>query len=757
MEKEVIILVGSQGSGKTTEALSLFNKYSDIGVLRVSQDVMGRKGHYQAFTTALQENIPKIIVDRINHTIAQRKVYIDKAKANGYVTTIIDLTQSPKECFERIINRKNHPTIPNGDKELALKVLYQYYNSYQKPRWDEADNVNDLTTFNPNLLDLTETLKGIEYFITGDIHGCFDEFVDILIESKMTHIVSVGDIIDKGPKVREVYMFFRSNGNAYITMGNHENKMLRYLVGNKVNTTSLKETIKQTKDLDKVEFALFLMSMPKMIKIDNNYIFHAGINPNKHIENQTSETLLYARKFNPATGGFEDLPRSKYWHEYIDESNESKLFFGHHYHADINVAHNVYALDGHCVYGKELRAIKMPMLDPVIVKANKQYKNPEKSNSFIHPNIEPYEKLKLEGYLKRDEKDGLYLYKYTPKCVGEKNWNEFTRKARGIIFDKKTGELVARPFEKFFNLNEMPESSEGHLPREDYISYDKLDGSLGISYWNNGKFDIATQGSFTSEQAIEAVKIMKERGYYQKFMSNTYPWSRKLTFLFEIVYPENKVVCDYLGARDVFLIGAIDRETGKDYDIYGEELSNLVSYLGVPRSIRYPGSKLEELIQARKPISKDKEGWVIKYKSGLRVKLKGEEYLKIHRMIDKVNPIHFWENMEKGYISKDFLDKIPEEFRTESIQIINNLHKNYDKVKTYMLSEIDSMLRNIGLGNIKDKGYRKKVGLYLKKNNPTYGSAFFPYLLRKEDIVEAYIMKTIRPKGLGKRSKYEDF
>jgi hypothetical protein len=303
------------------------------------------------------------------------------------------------------MNRENHPTL-GQDKDLVLKVLYNQFKEYEKPTLDEADNVNDMSEFNPYCLDLTDKLfnekKGCydPYWIVGDAHGCFDEFIDLELEMnkdsksmKAITCISVGDLIDKGPDIALVLKHFINIPNYYACMGNHENKLLRHLMGNKVNTSSLKETIEQISDMDKYELALWLMTLPKIIKVGGNFIFHAGMNPTKSIMKQNRAALLYARKFNPHDGSFIDLPGSKYWHEYIDNANAehrySRRFFGHHYHSDVTVAYNTYALDGHCVYGKELRGMLMPERKLKTVKAKKQYKDPINSTSYYDDVLEP--------------------------------------------------------------------------------------------------------------------------------------------------------------------------------------------------------------------------------------------------------------------------------------------------------------------------------------------------------------------------------
>ena len=77
----------------------------------------------------------------------------------------------------------------------------------------------------------------------------------------------------------------------------------------------------------------------------------------------------------------------------------------------------------------------------------------------------------------------LTLFKYTQDCHIHDRWNEVNRQARGIIF-RTDGTVVARPFEKFFNMNERPESEAKNLPWKEGVEiYEKMDGSCGIGYF----------------------------------------------------------------------------------------------------------------------------------------------------------------------------------------------------------------------------------------------------------------------------------
>ena len=750
IKKECILLVGPPGAGKTVLALSLVAKYIDEGVVRISKEQQGTSGHIEKYKAAIKHGTPKIIIDNNNPNMYQRRRYIEFAKKNGYYVNIIDVTTDPTTCFHRVLTRKDNEVKSDQGKTAVLKELYAYYSQYNKPKKEEADNVEDRTDFNPNLLDLTDKLKGEKYFIVGDIHGCFNEFIKLLIEAKTHNVVSVGDLIDKGPKIRETLLFFMSNTNSYTCMGNHENKFLRYLIGNKVNTESLKETIEQTTSIDKYSLALFLMTMPKMIKEGNNYIFHGGINPFKDLEDQKSEDLMYGRHFNPENSELEETKESKYWHEYINNNNpkvrSTNRFFGHHYHSDIKVAHNTYALDGHCVYGKELRACLMPSKKIITYKAKTQYKNPINSTSFMPSHIEEYEKLVQYGHIAKNTLGpDIVSYKYTEKCKKESNWNEYTRKANNIIFNKKTGECLARSHDKFFDLNECVESELSIMPKDGYKLLDLLDGDLGVLYWYNGEPRVYAGGAFDSPASLKATEILKEKGYYNKLKSNIYPFSRSLTLIFEIIYPENKKVCDYLNITDLFLTGAIDRLTGYDYDIYGDELKSYLDYIGCSRVILYPDADLKEVVNSMSVVSKNKKGWVYRHHTGFKVKIKGDAYSKVKNAINYMDPISLWDSMVNGKISDEFLQDMPKDVSKTVMLAKNNLESRYSLEKQKMLFEIDLMFKDIGFGALSSKEYRIKIGTYLKNNTTSYGSMFFPYLLRKDNIIDAIISKKIKP------------
>jgi predicted phosphodiesterase len=70
----------------------------------------------------------------------------------------------------------------------------------------------------------------MQTLVIGDIHGCYDEFQELLNKAGLTEgdsIVSVGDCVDRGPETPAALRFFQEHPNALLIMGNHERKHVR--------------------------------------------------------------------------------------------------------------------------------------------------------------------------------------------------------------------------------------------------------------------------------------------------------------------------------------------------------------------------------------------------------------------------------------------------------------------------------------------------------------------------------------------------
>ena len=240
----------------------------------------------------------------------------------------------------------------------------------------------------------------------------------------------------------------------------------------------------------------------------------------------------------------------------------------------------------------------------------------------------------------------LVILNYTQTAQFEHIWNSATISCRGLIIDSE-GNIVARPFSKFFNIEEHDKKT---MPTGQIRVTDKLDGSLGILYPTKTGYAIATRGSFISEQAVHATRVYTER-YEEIFVPN-----KKWTYLFEIIYPKNRIVVDYNGLDDLILLGAVDNITGKTVPLTEAALN----WTG-PVVEELPYTTLQEALNA--PTRIGKEGLVLHFiDNDQRVKIKNEEYIRLHRIVTGVSERRIWEALSKGQDISPWLDAVPDEF-----------------------------------------------------------------------------------------------
>ena len=100
----------------------------------------------------------------------------------------------------------------------------------------------------------------------------------------------------------------------------------------------------------------------------------------------------------------------------------------------------------------------------------------------------------------------LRILNYTQKTQYESHWDEVTLNCRGLIIDSEY-KVIVQPFGKFFNYEEIENQRKIPLSGDYVYVQDKMDGSLGILFWYESEWIMATRGSFTSDQAIRGLEI----------------------------------------------------------------------------------------------------------------------------------------------------------------------------------------------------------------------------------------------------------
>ncbi|MDJ0380014.1 RNA ligase [Streptomyces sp. G-G2] len=235
----------------------------------------------------------------------------------------------------------------------------------------------------------------------------------------------------------------------------------------------------------------------------------------------------------------------------------------------------------------------------------------------------------------------LSIYTYTRVCQYERVWNRVTTRCRGLVADDATGEIVALPLPKFFNVGEHTAGQPyaPALPDEPFEVYEKVDGSLAVVFHYAGAWRAASKGSFISEQATWAQRLLDTK--------DTSALAPGVTYLAEVLYPQNRIVVDYGDRRDLVLLAAMGRD--------GTELplpDAAAAWRGIGSVVTvWPAMPLAELIALTESSTlpgggaatgTDAEGYVLRYASGVRAKAKIAEYVRLHKVLTGVTERDVW-------------------------------------------------------------------------------------------------------------------
>lgn len=318
----------------------------------------------------------------------------------------------------------------------------------------------------------------------------------------------------------------------------------------------------------------------------------------------------------------------------------------------------------------------------------------------------------------------LLIWNYSKTCGYEGAWDDITLQCRGLITDLD-GQIVARPFIKFFNIGEemCPVTDPVREPGFLEIT-EKMDGSLGIVYpWGDGTYAVATRGSFTSEQALHATEILRTR--YRRWAPPA-----GVTVLLEIIYPDNRIVLDYDGLDDLVYLAAINNVTGGDVDA-----ANI--WPGPARQTHLVS--LNELLhEIKNPIHDiNREGYVLVWPGrvpALRAKLKYESYVALHRVLTGLSTRVIYEALMTDTYD-DLFVIIPDEYRS-AVNIVAD-----DLVSAWLgVRQEAARLRSWVL----PMGSRREQAQWLIANKPEMASFVFSLLDGKS--IDQAAWRSVEPK-----------
>lgn len=326
----------------------------------------------------------------------------------------------------------------------------------------------------------------------------------------------------------------------------------------------------------------------------------------------------------------------------------------------------------------------------------------------------------------------LQILNYTNLAQYANEWTNAERVCRGLIVTK-AGEVIARGMPKFFNYGD-PHGPQ-FLPDDIGLLTVKEDGSLGIGWAYKGHVGIATRGSFISDQAKKATSMLTP---YQKELIQRAA-EREETTVFEIIYPDNRIVLEYGDREENILLGWVGNKDGKMSHKF--QLNNHFNTIA-------------ELL--KKPIKDDAEGYVVSVLGKGMFKLKGETYLNLHKLMFGLTEKAVWEMLQSHnvYERAVYVEKFPEitkQWVLRKMQYFSSRHS----VRVRLIHNItQTMYRDLALSS--DEEDRKRQALWLKAKFPLELGEVFAYIDGGDEKLYPLVWKKIKPAHKPYKANQED-
>ena len=206
--------------------------------------------------------------------------------------------------------------------------------------------------------------------VVGDIHGCYDELMALLEKAELgpdDHVVSVGDLITKGPKSKEVLELFMTDPRFSTVIGNHDLALRRKWNGEDIELKPAQKEVHRALKSEKDAYATYFNKLPFIIDLDTHLVVHAGLRPNVELYSQTTGDLTRLRTLGSDRESEVGTP---WYHVYYGDKT---VLFGHWPAPEPRRGKNAIGLDTGCVYGYNLTAYIIETEEFVSVKALKAY------------------------------------------------------------------------------------------------------------------------------------------------------------------------------------------------------------------------------------------------------------------------------------------------------------------------------------------------------------------------------------------------
>lgn len=572
--RTLVILRGSPASGKSTwveeQGLENYTLSADkIRLLVESPILVADKRHevisqendtyvWQLLFELLEKRMQRgefVVIDATHSRSTDFSRYDKLCERYRYRKYYVDFSDVPlEECKRRNAERAPYKRVP----ENVIEKMYARLETQSKTSgWKQIDRNNFWDEICMRILDFNKYKK---VHIFGDIHGCYEPLKEYFEKNPYNNedmYIFVGDYIDRGIQNKEVLEFLiqlSKKNNVLLLEGNHERWLKYYALDeteefeNIHSKEFLKNTIPQIIDMDKADLRNFYRKLGQIAYFEYDkkiYIVSHGGLSYIPIELQ----LVSTEQFIKGVGSYQTNIDEIFTQN--AETNKIIQVHGHRNTFEIDNTKQSYNLEGKVEFGGDLRVLQLQQgEEPVMVKIKNNVYSQEGAEEDTKTTTEETKQetsiIKLlrnsRDIEEREQGNNISSFNFTRDAFYKKHWNDITVKARGLFIDTDKEKVVARGYNKFFNINERRETHLEHLmikfKDKKITCYKKENGFLGLLSFVNGELFFATKSSNKNEY-VEYFKEIYNSLDINKDKLIDYLKNNDVTLTFEVIDVKN--------------------------------------------------------------------------------------------------------------------------------------------------------------------------------------------------------------------------
>lgn len=710
--RNLILLRGIAGCGKSTwikeNNLTQYTLSTDDFRVCYSSPVLNVEGNLE-----ISQNNDTHVWELLFHLIEERMkngdlTIIDATHARGnyinryrdlcreyrYRCTVIEFPNNLEVALEQNKSRPAFKFVP----EEVIERMHAQIKEQPVPGWVNVIKPEEFwETFKEiKLFDFSKYKKVVHI---GDIHGSYEplkEYFDFFPFENDNFYIFLGDYFDRGNQNAEVFNFLyelKDKPNVLLLEGNHEIHFWNWANGLEYRSREFKNTSIEflEKGIKKEDLRQFYRKVGQLAfyKYNDKVILctHGGVS-------NIPTPFISTKQLIKGVGRYEDISQvTESWNKLTP--NNYYQIHGHRNNYNEAIRNDrCFNLNHTVEFGGDLRIVELDHLGfREIAIPNRNYVPPKVEEVKVEEDL--ISTLRNNKYIEEKKlENNVSSFNFTRDAFYQKVWNTQTMKARGLFININTKEIVARSYEKFFNVGENDWSDLPYIKKNFKFplrAWVKYNGFLGIVGYNSeiDELFISSKSTNQSDNAKWFKEILEEQVNLDNLKE--YVKNSNTSFVFEVIDPANDPHIIEYKKREVILLDVIYREP--DFKKFSHaELVNVGNQLGLKVKelyktfdnfnefmVWYADTKDEEGFKYNGEFI---EGFVIEDLDGNQVKFKTAYYnfwKWMRSIVMRLNKRHTVDT--KMFITKKsievyaFLQKLSPEDLTKDIIQIRNMYE----------------------------------------------------------------------------------